>query len=90
MTDLFYLFANCNFVPDRYEDVRVLRRPLHGLFAKYRQWQSAYDDLAKYVYAEEKTTMSYYFGIPMEYANNISATTMMLAFEVYGKREVRV
>src|ERR1700712_4190649 len=22
MSDLFYLFANCNFVPDRYEDVR--------------------------------------------------------------------
>lgn len=34
--------------------------------------------------------MSYYFGVPMEYADNISATTMMLAFEVYGKRDVRL
>ena len=32
--------------------------------------------------------MTYYFGIPMDYANNISGTTSMFAFEVYGKREV--
>jgi len=70
MTDLFYLFANCNFVPDKYKD-----------------WQAAYDQLAKHVYPNEPTTMSYYFGIPVEYADNFSATTMMLAFEVYGKRE---
>jgi hypothetical protein len=32
--------------------------------------------------------MTYYFGIPMEYKDNFSATNQMLAFEVYGKREV--
>jgi len=66
----FYLFANCNFVPDKYDD-----------------WQAAYDDLATYVYASEPTTMSYYFGLPIDYADNPSGTTSMLAFEVYGKRD---
>jgi hypothetical protein len=32
--------------------------------------------------------MSYYFGIPLDYADNHSGTTSMLAFEVYGTREV--
>ncbi|KAF1991819.1 hypothetical protein K402DRAFT_367166 [Aulographum hederae CBS 113979] len=67
---MFYLFANCNFVPGRYED-----------------WQSAYDELGEYVWHNEKTTETYYFGIPMDYAHDISNTTLMLAFEVYGKRE---
>jgi len=53
-----------------------------------KQWQAAYDELAKYVYVKEPTTMSYYFGIPLEYASNFSATTLMFAFEVYGKRDV--
>ncbi|OAL56664.1 hypothetical protein IQ07DRAFT_14262 [Pyrenochaeta sp. DS3sAY3a] len=66
----FYLFANCNFVPDRYND-----------------WQAAYDDLATYVSSSEPTTKSYYFGIPIDYAHDISKTTSMLAFEVYGERE---
>lgn len=33
--------------------------------------------------------MTYYFGIPIEYADDISKTTSMLAFEAYRKREVR-
>ncbi|ORY08726.1 hypothetical protein BCR34DRAFT_658102 [Clohesyomyces aquaticus] len=70
MSNDFYLFANCNFVPDKYED-----------------WQLAYDDLAKYVQSSEPTTKTYYFGIPMDYAHDISKTTSMFAFEIYGSRE---
>jgi hypothetical protein len=40
--------------------------------------------------AEEPTTKTYYFGIPLEYAHDYNATTLMFAFEVYGKREVSV
>ncbi|EON63160.1 hypothetical protein W97_02387 [Coniosporium apollinis CBS 100218] len=70
LTDDFYLFANVNFVPDRYDE-----------------WQTAYDALATHVFAAEPTTKTYYFGIPLDYAHDLSATTSMLAFEVYGKRE---
>ncbi|KAF1842348.1 uncharacterized protein K460DRAFT_420266 [Cucurbitaria berberidis CBS 394.84] len=66
----FYLFANCNFVPDKYND-----------------WQTAYDSLATYVFSSEPTTKSYYFGIPIDYAHDMSKTTSMFAFEVYGSRE---
>ncbi|KAK3068653.1 hypothetical protein LTS18_000581, partial [Coniosporium uncinatum] len=31
--------------------------------------------------------MTYYFGIPMDYADDCPATTLMFAFEIYGKRE---
>lgn len=31
--------------------------------------------------------MTYYFGIPLDYANDFSKTTNMFAFEVYGCRE---
>lgn len=51
------------------------------------QWQSAYDALATYVHANEPTTKTYYFGIPLDYAHDFSVTTSMFAFEVYGKRE---
>ncbi|KAK5680758.1 hypothetical protein LTS10_006514 [Elasticomyces elasticus] len=67
---MFYLFANCNFVPDHYND-----------------WQAAYDDLAAHVWPNEPTTMTYYFGIPLDYADDFPKTTSMLAFEVYGCRE---
>ncbi|KAK5723078.1 hypothetical protein LTR17_014040 [Elasticomyces elasticus] len=50
-------------------------------------WQAAYDDLAAYVWPKEPTTMTYYFGIPLDYADDFSKTTSMLAFEVYGCRE---
>jgi quinol monooxygenase YgiN len=66
----FYLFANCNFVPDRYAD-----------------WQAAYDDLAAYVQPNEPTCMTYYFGVPVEYAHDMDRTPHMFAFEAYGKRE---
>lgn len=36
---------------------------------------------------ESNSTLTYYFGVPPEYADNISASNQMLAFEVYGKRE---
>jgi hypothetical protein len=52
------------------------------------QWQAAYDDLAKHVSKNEPTTMTYYFGIPLDYAHDFSKTTSMFAFEVYGCREV--
>ncbi|KAF2021864.1 hypothetical protein BU24DRAFT_488198 [Aaosphaeria arxii CBS 175.79] len=70
MADDFYIFANCNFVPDRYDD-----------------WQAAYDKLAEYVWASEPATKTYYFGIPLDYAHDISKTTSMLAFEVYASRD---
>jgi len=69
--DDFYLFATCNFVPDKYND-----------------WQAAYDTLATHVSAHEPTTKTYYFGIPLDYAHDFAKTTSMLAFEVYGSREV--
>lgn len=34
--------------------------------------------------------MTYYMGIPLDYAENISKTTSMLAFEAYETREVRL
>jgi len=68
---MFYLFANCNFVPDHYD-----------------AWQAAYDDLAAHVEPSEPTTQTYYFGIPIDYADDFAKTTSMFAFEVYGKREV--
>ena len=68
---MFYLFANCNFIPDH-----------------YAAWQAAYDDLAAHVEPNEPTTMTYYFGIPMDYAHDFDQTTSMLAFEVYDRREV--
>ncbi|KAJ9643357.1 hypothetical protein H2199_004036 [Coniosporium tulheliwenetii] len=70
LADDFYLFANVNFVPDKYDE-----------------WQTAYDALAAHVWAHEPTTKTYYFGIPLDYAHDFSATTSMLAFEVYGRRE---
>ncbi|KAF2751696.1 hypothetical protein M011DRAFT_414469 [Sporormia fimetaria CBS 119925] len=70
MADDFYLFANCHFIPDKYDD-----------------WQAAYDKLAEYVWANEPTTKTYYFGIPLDYAHDFSKTTSMLAFEVYGTRD---
>lgn len=52
------------------------------------QWQAAYDNLAEHVWDKEPTTRSYYFGIPLDYADHFSKTTSMFAFEVYGCREV--
>ena len=54
----------------------------------YDAWQAAYNDLAAHVEPSEPTTMTYYFGIPLDYAHDFSNMTSMLAFEVYGKREV--
>ncbi|OCL09737.1 hypothetical protein AOQ84DRAFT_290659 [Glonium stellatum] len=51
------------------------------------QWQTAYDELATYVWNPEPTTLTYYFGIPLDYADDFSKTTSMFAFEVYGSRE---
>lgn len=53
-----------------------------------KQWQAAYDKLAEYVYANEPTTQSYYFGIPFDYAHDIPSTTHMFAFEAYNERDV--
>ncbi|CAK7224045.1 hypothetical protein SCUCBS95973_005387 [Sporothrix curviconia] len=47
----------------------------------------AYDELAKYVWAEEPTTETYYFGIPFDFADDFDNTPMMFAFEVYDKRD---
>ncbi|KAG9259032.1 uncharacterized protein F5Z01DRAFT_21032 [Emericellopsis atlantica] len=65
----FYIFGNCNMVPDHYDE-----------------WQAAYDKLAEHVMANEPETLTYYFGLPLEYAANPSATPSMLAFEAYASR----
>ncbi|KXJ93103.1 hypothetical protein Micbo1qcDRAFT_174205 [Microdochium bolleyi] len=53
----------------------------------YGDWQAAYDKLAEYVWSEEKTTKTYYFGIPFDYASDVANTTLMFAFEVYENME---
>ncbi|CAI0643664.1 unnamed protein product [Colletotrichum noveboracense] len=53
----------------------------------YDDWQAAYDDLATYVFAKEPNTITYYFGFPLEYADNPSRTPYLFAFEIYSSRE---
>ncbi|KIH90880.1 hypothetical protein SPBR_00964 [Sporothrix brasiliensis 5110] len=60
---------------------------VHFLPGKYNTWQGAYDELAKYVWAEEPTTETYYFGIPCDFADDVENTPLMFAFEVYDKRD---
>lgn len=60
----------------------------HGLTDQCTtQWQAAYDELGKYVWAHEPTTETYYFGLPLEFADDPPNTPVMLAFEVYDKRD---
>ncbi|KAI1861250.1 uncharacterized protein JN550_011072 [Neoarthrinium moseri] len=54
---------------------------------KYDDWQSAYDHLAEYVWDKEPTTKTYYFGIPFDFAEDVSGATLMFAFEIYENRE---
>ncbi|KAL5362256.1 hypothetical protein BJX96DRAFT_176992 [Aspergillus floccosus] len=54
---------------------------------QYNNWQAAYDKLGEYVFANEPTTQTYYFGIPFDYAHDVEGTTHMFAFEAYDKRE---
>jgi quinol monooxygenase YgiN len=53
----------------------------------YDAWQGHYDTLAEYVWPNEPRCLTYYFGVPLEYASNMSKTTHMLAFEAYVERE---
>ncbi|KAK5400853.1 hypothetical protein LTR06_011164 [Exophiala xenobiotica] len=49
---------------------------------------SAFEPLGDYVWKNESTsTLTYYFGVPPEYAGNMSVSNQMPPFEVYGKRE---
>ena len=52
------------------------------------QWQDAYDKLAEYVWKEEPSTLTYYFGIPYDHEHDIESTPLMFAFEVYPDRKV--
>ena len=52
------------------------------------QWQAAYDKLGEYVWNEEPTTLSYYFGIPYDNEHDFESTPLMFAFEVYDERKV--
>lgn len=54
----------------------------------YAPWQAAYDKLGEYVWKEEPSTLTYYFGIPYDYEHDFEATPLMFAFEVYNDREV--
>ncbi|KAI1611654.1 hypothetical protein EDD36DRAFT_489806 [Exophiala viscosa] len=68
---VFVIFGNLNIAPGKYDD-----------------WQAAFEPLGDYVWKNESTsTLTYYFGVPPEYAGNMSASNQMLAFEMYGKRE---
>ncbi|KAF6803220.1 hypothetical protein CSOJ01_11035 [Colletotrichum sojae] len=53
---------------------------------RYDDWQAAYDKLAKHVMANEPGTRIYYFGLPLEYADNPSRTPYLFAFEIYDHR----
>lgn len=68
---------------------RYFKLYLFILELKYPQWQAAYDKLDKYVFANEPTCLTYYFGVPIENKDHHSAANQMLAFEIYGTREVR-
>ena len=50
--------------------------------------QTAYDKLAVYVWKFEPTTLTFYFGILLNYADDFSKATNMLGFEVYESREL--
>jgi quinol monooxygenase YgiN len=51
------------------------------------KWQAAYRDLEKYVAANERSsTLAYYFGVPVEYGHNMSASPQMIAYEAYNVR----
>lgn len=52
------------------------------------QWQDAYDKLGEYVWKEEPSTLTYYFGIPYDYEKDFENTPLMFAFEVYNDRKV--
>ncbi|KAF6833700.1 hypothetical protein CPLU01_05421 [Colletotrichum plurivorum] len=53
---------------------------------RYDDWQAAYDQLAAHVMAMEPGTITYYFGLPLEYADAPSRTPYMFAFEIYDSR----
>ncbi|KAB5523111.1 hypothetical protein GE09DRAFT_1153981 [Coniochaeta sp. 2T2.1] len=53
----------------------------------YAPWQAAYDKLGEYVWNEEPTTLSYYFGIPYDNEHDFESTPLMFAFEVYDERK---
>jgi quinol monooxygenase YgiN len=84
---VLYLFANVNFFPDKYNNVSEPPGKLNKPDSHKQKWQAAYDELAKYVEAKELTTLTYYFGLPFEYAKSPSDTTLMFAFEAYGERK---
>ncbi|KAF1814880.1 hypothetical protein P152DRAFT_471539 [Eremomyces bilateralis CBS 781.70] len=54
---------------------------------KYDEWQSAFDGLAAYTWEEEPDTKTYQFAVPLDYKDNWSGATSVLAFERYGERE---
>ncbi|KAI9878050.1 MAG: hypothetical protein M1830_002065 [Pleopsidium flavum] len=67
---MFIIYGNLNFVPGKYDD-----------------WIAAYKDLESYVISNErKTTLTYYFGVPLETGSDQSRSTQMLAFEAYNER----
>lgn len=83
---MFVLLANCNFVPGRYDE--VCEQPYAILtMTNEAQWQEAYDHLGQYVWQNEPTTLTYYFGLPIQNRTHKSDTTHMLAFECYTRRE---
>lgn len=88
---MFYLFAYVNFLPKGYAPVSTSSEMclVNSRVRTYiPQWQAAYDKLGEYVWKEEPSTLSYYFGIPYDYEHDFEATPLMFAFEVYKDREV--
>ncbi|EPE04254.1 hypothetical protein F503_04769 [Ophiostoma piceae UAMH 11346] len=60
---------------------------VHFLPGAYNSWQAAYDELAVHVWAHEPTTETYYFGLPLDFIDDVANTPAMLAFEVYDTRD---
>lgn len=62
--------------------VFVLCANVNFVPGKYDEWQAAYDKLGQYVWKNEPTTKSYYFGLPVEYIFDHSSAVKMFAFEM--------
>ena len=95
---MFYLFAYVNLMPDGYAPVSITPlkkktptqpQPQFRKLIYVSQWQAAYDKLAEYVWENEPTTQTYYFGIPYDNEHDFDSTPLMFAFEVYNDRKVR-
>ena len=69
------------------DDKLYLFAPVHFLPGAYNKWQEAFDVLAVHVWANEPMTETYYFGLPLDFADDVANTPLMLALEVYDSHD---